>query len=306
MQRPSKDLRGAPHLSFSAPAAPPPGAVLSCGRPAPPDAAWRLPSRRCPATPSRWQPRVVLPLGLRTLAPCAAPASARPVFCQLCTPQNSLVGRFGLQRAREGSERRQARGAATAAFKQPSGNLLHEIHTVVCRLGPWQPHLLKGVECPSSSKPQRQKSWTSALPATTKSRHAGSSHRQMGRHVSQTPAALGSSSYWPIRVFAPERSLLKDRGGDQLPRAVALMLRIARLACFAAAIAAIWAALLQKTTEEPAKTAVLLVRASSSGSPLAAGGHSPCGGRAVPLWAGAVRSLVPHKHHEAGIRPVFR
>lgn len=36
------------------------------------------------------------------------------------------------------------------------------------------------------------------------------------------------------------------------------MLRIARLACFAAAIAAIWAALLQKTTEEPAKTAVLL------------------------------------------------
>ncbi len=40
------------------------------------------------------------------------------------------------------------------------------------------------------------------------------------------------------------------------------MLRIARLACFAAAIAAIWVAVLQKTTEEPASTAVLLVRAT--------------------------------------------
>ncbi|KAL4436839.1 hypothetical protein ABPG75_003978 [Micractinium tetrahymenae] len=36
------------------------------------------------------------------------------------------------------------------------------------------------------------------------------------------------------------------------------MLRITRLACVAAAIAAIWAALLQQTTAEPARTAVLL------------------------------------------------
>lgn len=38
------------------------------------------------------------------------------------------------------------------------------------------------------------------------------------------------------------------------------MLRITRLACVAAALAAAWVALLQKTTEEPARTAVLLVR----------------------------------------------
>lgn len=60
-----------------------------------------------------------------------------------------------------------------------------------------------------------------------------------------------------------QRDRCRGIGRRSIAAVDALMLRIARLACFAAAIAAVWAALLQRTTEESTRTAVLLVRFNS-------------------------------------------